>query len=253
MSDLIKKYSEKPAIRALIQLIPYVGGSLDTLLYEKGNKWRTERLEYLLNDFSEKIETLINKNRDLEDEIHQKMGTEEFYDIILTCVKNSIETRHKEKIQKFSNIMLNYCSPDDSFVKNDVDLMILITTSLSNREFFLLKEIKNDKLVYHQIDNSKIINWEIFKNYLIENNILYQNGMSSPPDCLINQNDLFLYTRLQSQFLVNIVDQNLRGGSLSYKLSTSAQTILHSISYNKEIQIKLSDFGMKYLNWIMNP
>ena len=44
-NKLLEKYEQSTIFRALVNLIPKVGDSLDILLSSKGSKWREERLK----------------------------------------------------------------------------------------------------------------------------------------------------------------------------------------------------------------
>lgn len=61
--ETIKTYvpSTKAAIRAGISAIPYVGGSIDHLLYDKSDEIRMKNLEKLINELSECVTNLQEK------------------------------------------------------------------------------------------------------------------------------------------------------------------------------------------------
>ena len=63
--DIIEKassgYLEQTTLRAAVQAIPFVGGSLDTLISGKGAKIQRERLEIFLAEFSNRLETVRSK------------------------------------------------------------------------------------------------------------------------------------------------------------------------------------------------
>lgn len=46
MTELSKKYGGNPYLRSVINLIPYIGGSLDILLTEKWNSFYHTKLTY---------------------------------------------------------------------------------------------------------------------------------------------------------------------------------------------------------------
>jgi hypothetical protein len=49
--NLLEKYEDSNVLRALINLIPNIGGSLDILLSIKGSQWREERLKSFFKYF----------------------------------------------------------------------------------------------------------------------------------------------------------------------------------------------------------
>ena len=55
LTQISAQYGDLTVIRAIIQAIPYVGGPLDTLLSNGGQKWKMERTEHFLLVLDEKM------------------------------------------------------------------------------------------------------------------------------------------------------------------------------------------------------
>lgn len=93
-------YAENTYIRALVNAIPYIGGSLDTLFYSKGQKILEERILILLKNLKEDIELTEEKmvKKDFID-------TEEFFDLIVKAINASTKTKSKEKIKLYSKVL----------------------------------------------------------------------------------------------------------------------------------------------------
>ena len=104
---LVEKYSENHKVRALVNLIPHIGGALDVLLSEKGAKWRGERLMKLLSELDSRIGNLENSSL-IEKIVNETKESEEFYDLLIQSLNSVIRTRHEEKISCYANILLNY-------------------------------------------------------------------------------------------------------------------------------------------------
>ena len=94
-----EKYSKQIVIRALIQTIPYIGSSLDTLFAGKGSQIQFERLKHFLEILKEKLEKI-------EKDIYIQ-PSEEFFDLMVNIFDGVIKTRIKEKRERFANIIIN--------------------------------------------------------------------------------------------------------------------------------------------------
>ena len=93
-SDFFKGYGINNVPRALINLIPTIGDSLDILLSVKGLKWREERLKAFFLDLDKRVGKIEN------DEVIKKISeSEEFYDLIVLSMNSVVKTRHQKKIE----------------------------------------------------------------------------------------------------------------------------------------------------------
>ena len=57
-NKLLEKYEQSTIFRALVNLIPKVGDSLDILLSSKGSKWREERLKKEKIEYDKRMKQL---------------------------------------------------------------------------------------------------------------------------------------------------------------------------------------------------
>jgi len=250
--NLIEKYAETPSVRALIQLIPNVGGAIDTLLYEKGSKWRQERIDYFIKDYGDKIEKLQKTNAELGNKLKDKIDTEEFYDSFIFTLKEAISSRHKEKIKLFSNVLLNYTIEENN-EKEDIDFILNLVTSLSISEFIYLKNIseKGGKIVYHILENNHIVEMTRLKEYIENNKYDYDNvRYDIPSSVLIPESTMFIISRLQNMLLVESIKSDRMKNSIFYSWESSNQKNEGSIPYNQMIDIQLTNFGHKLIKWI---
>ena len=100
--DIIQKYEGNTVLRVIVNLIPYVGGSLDVAL----NKWsqiKQRRIDALMGAINEELEgiqdDLINKSY---------LESDEFYDLVYQIVNNALanmcpETRSAyDKVVRFA-------------------------------------------------------------------------------------------------------------------------------------------------------
>ena len=95
LDEAIVRYSQATSLRAGIQLIPYVGGSLDTLVGGKGSKILEKRLTGFLNALSERlsqIETAANID-----------PNESFFDLMMITFDGVLRARSEGKRNYFAN------------------------------------------------------------------------------------------------------------------------------------------------------
>jgi hypothetical protein len=128
-------YSEMTVFRAMINTIPYVGGSIDVMLSNNAQKITGRRINLLL-------ETLKNDVKKVKEEVidREYLETEEFFDLIRKIMEATIKTRDNEKIQLYSRILCN-AMLKDSAAKNLAEDYLSVLAELSLRELHLAKVI----------------------------------------------------------------------------------------------------------------
>lgn len=99
-----KFYKDDIAQRTLISNIPIIGFAIDSILTEKWSKYSKERLE-IFNEF------LITEFERLEENNVDKdfLNSNEFFDLIVKLIENSIKTRHKERVHLFGKLLKSRC------------------------------------------------------------------------------------------------------------------------------------------------
>lgn len=95
-------YCDKFPLRAVIQAIPALGGSLDTMLAGLGAKYQYDRLEKFIAHLNHKIANL-QKNCVIND----IKPSEELFDFVIQAFENVIKTRSEEKSKRLANIVAN--------------------------------------------------------------------------------------------------------------------------------------------------
>jgi cytochrome c-type biogenesis protein CcmH/NrfF len=85
-------------LRLLIQNIPYIGASLDTLLSDTGNKWRGKRVQTLLTCLEKKINSIEQSDAEIISAMQQKVSTKEFYDLFMQVAQKSALSHRTGKI-----------------------------------------------------------------------------------------------------------------------------------------------------------
>lgn len=242
--SLIEKYEGRYKIRALINLIPHIGGALDLLLSEKGSKWREERIELFLKQLDERLGQLEEK--EIETEI---INSEEFYDLMIQTLNSVIKTRHKEKIEFFSNILSNHIKKER---KSEIssELMISILDSLTIDELHYFSELRrNDNdIVLHNILQTKVI-WNSYLENIKKTSKVASNKNQLPQDSVFDFQMDIIWKMLSDKNLIQIEEKN-ELGKLDYQYSNSSQSFSSQIDYNKIIKYKITDFGLEFLKWI---
>lgn len=242
--SLIEKYEEKYKIRALINLIPHIGGALDLLLSEKGSKWREERIELFLKQLDERLGQLEKK--EIEAEI---INSEEFYDLMIQTLNLVIKTRHKEKIELFSNILSKHIKKERKSIISS-ELMISILDSLTIDELHYFSELrqKNNDIILHNILQTKVI-WDSYINNIKKTGKVASNKNQLPRDSVFDFQMDIIWKILSDKNLI-LIDEKNELGKLDYQYSTPYQSFSSQIDYNKIIKYKITDFGLEFLKWI---
>lgn len=137
VGNLSEYYNEKPIIRSLLQLIPG-WGSADTLLQERANQIRSERLKALFDELAEGQHELTEELIQSEDFLHGYFCT----------LRAVINTRHKEKIRLFARLLRNSVNSDAGYNPDEYDELVSILDLLSLREFNTLLLLHNLEIQY---------------------------------------------------------------------------------------------------------
>lgn len=128
-------YFENTTFRALINAIPYVGGSLDVLLSSKGKKIVEGRIvafvEQLRKDVGDLKEDAIDRTF---------LESEEWFDLVIKTIEHSSRTRDVEKMKLYSKILRAAVIKRDR-KENDPEEYLNVLAELSPREIILAKAI----------------------------------------------------------------------------------------------------------------
>jgi len=134
-TELSKKYSDNSLIRTVVNIIPYVGGSLDLLLTDKWNKFYQRRIENMLEQIS-------NDMGQIEGKIDEEyLNTEEFFDIILKILKEASQTRLDEKRKLYSKVLRDSISKRKT--KISLESIIDIISTLNETDLFFINRIED--------------------------------------------------------------------------------------------------------------
>jgi hypothetical protein len=240
---LTEKYTDSLLLRLIIQNIPHIGNSLDTVLSEMGNKWREKRLQMLLQNLDEKIRTINIANAEIISQMQKKISTEDFYDLFIKCVQKTVLTRKEEKIKRFANILKNVLISGTLTEDYLLEIFLNITDELTETEIGILTELQsNTKVLSYNYQNKpfdiiRYIEDASEKKIVIDDDIPNEYTY-----------DNFSFNRLERFDLINIENS---GGNFSVGGQAKNQRASTLKYHNRKDTISLSELGKKYIDWIL--
>jgi len=187
---VVEKYSSKTTLRALVNLIPYVGGSIDILLTSRSEKISSARLEKYLQKLKHEFKAIDESKID-----YTFLNSEEFYDLVLQTFNSVLKSRSEDKISLYSKILKDSVIGKfkDPLVAED---LINSINDLSLNDIELIKIISKyishpnvpKRHKYYRISTEDIIN--LFPEYkeeqlwagllrLEKNNVIVRNNTIS--------------------------------------------------------------------------
>lgn len=147
VSERLNWYAEQSMLRSSIQLIPYVGGALDTLLGEHGRKIREGRINHFIASATERIERL---------ELCADVGTsEELYDLISKSIESAVKTRSADKRKRFAEIFAKQISKSEGW--EEAETAIRFLDDLSDLHIFIMKIALSAPVCSDPFDGLKVI------------------------------------------------------------------------------------------------
>lgn len=133
--EIIQKYEGNTVLRVIINLIPYVGGSLDVAL-AKWSQIKRKRIDELLGAISEELkgiqEEAINKSY---------LESEEFYDLIYQIVNNALSNRCSETRKAYAKVVRSAVLNDETTV--NLEDIIRQIEGIREKDIFFLRVVKN--------------------------------------------------------------------------------------------------------------
>lgn len=238
--NLLEKYEDSNVLRSLVNLIPTIGGTLDILLSIKGSKWREERLKEFLTDLDKRVSEV--ENNEIIENISK---SEEFYDLIVQSMNSVIKTRHKTKIQCYSNILINSLIKPKTKISSEFFISVLDTITIDEIEY--LTELRNssDEIVVDFIEGKKVI-WSKYKRYL------EQTGKEHIPSDSIFVFDIDLIWKLLSDKNLITIETKNDFNYLDYTYSTTNTSLSSSVTSASKIKYKISPFGKEFISWVLS-
>ena len=129
-------YSKNRYIRALIQVIPCFGSSLDTLLSGPGEEWRFKRLE----DFCERLNKLFIKANYSHKSISEETK-EPMFDLLSFSLDRITKTRSSQKRAYFAQLIFKQVVNQQDW--NEAEMASKLLSELSEAHIKILVFAKN--------------------------------------------------------------------------------------------------------------
>ncbi|MCA4782693.1 hypothetical protein IF125_10560 [Empedobacter stercoris] len=238
--SLLEKYEGSNTLRALVNLIPTIGGSLDILLSIKGSKWREDRLKEFLSHLDSRISEI--ESLDLINKISE---SEEFYDLIVQSMNSVIKTRHREKIICYTNILICNLTNQESKISSDLYVSILDSITIDEIKYLSALKDSNFQITFEKINGENVI-WEMYKQHLEKTNI-----NKIPENCLLKFDNELIWKILSDKNLI-LIESKKDFKYLPYTYSTSMSSLSSTITSSSSTTYKISEFGKDFINWILN-
>ena len=204
LSKASQLYADQTAIRALINIIPYIGGSLDVIFVSKGQKIVDQRLREFIKKLTEEL------NKVSESKVDKKyLDSEEWFDVVIKAMDSARKTRDTEKISWYAKILRGAVALGDR-IDFDPEAYLQVLTELSSNELRVAKVIFE-----MQKEGPKDGEDELFWAH-------NKGWRELPQKCyFISKDDLaFILLRLQKAGFI----REITGGRLDYQGGTYVMT-----------------------------
>lgn len=117
ISKLRQRYADIVSLRASVQAIPYIGGSLDTLLAGHAAQIHLERVEKFASDLAHRLAAVESATANLNDEA--------FADLMLSTFEEVARTRSDQKRSRFAEIITNQVAKPTSWEESENAVRLL--------------------------------------------------------------------------------------------------------------------------------
>lgn len=128
IEQLANRYGHSPVIRALVQLIPFVGSAADAALVTILNNIREERARTFFDELASQDLALTEEQIKSEDFLHAYFAT----------ARAALNTRRREKISLFARLFLNYSQGKSFDTVDAYEEALDVLDDLSLQEFKVL-------------------------------------------------------------------------------------------------------------------
>ena len=152
--EISKKYEASSLLRALVNAIPYAGGSLDVLLSAKWAQYHSQRVDDFINKMQEELIELQENTvrKDL-------LESAEFYDLIYRIAQDVISSRFGETRLAYAKIIKSAVTGNESF--SSLEDLVQQISDLREMDYQFITAI--NKLIH----SGKVVTGESISNELV--------------------------------------------------------------------------------------
>lgn len=93
----VERYASADTLRVAVQLVPVIGGAIDTILSGRGTRLQLARLERFIAQLHIRLLQVEASNISVE--------SDDFVDFMITCLEKASRARTPEKSQRFAEIV----------------------------------------------------------------------------------------------------------------------------------------------------
>ncbi len=104
--DGLAAYASNPALRAVVTVIPFVGGGFDAILGTAGSNVALDRLRILVEELSHAVDRVAVERRD------SNVITDQLLDAAIRAVRGATETANREKVRMIAAALVGATSVD---------------------------------------------------------------------------------------------------------------------------------------------
>ncbi len=131
MSVAADKYADSIKVRALVQLVPYIGGPLDTLISGAASKRQMQRIEHFVKELHERLRRVEGVRADVDDEA--------FMDLMLSTFEKVAKTRSLEKRSRFAAVVSNQVSSNKEW--EDAEYAVRLLADLEDIHIRIIEAV----------------------------------------------------------------------------------------------------------------
>jgi hypothetical protein len=129
-----KVYSDQTLIRAGINVIPYVGGSIDILLSSAGQNFVIKRIEKFIEHLENQVSQL-DASKINSDFLKTELG----FDLIVKAFNSASKTRQDEKLKLYAKIIKESIILGKEYQEDEPETYLRIIEDLSVKELKVAK------------------------------------------------------------------------------------------------------------------
>lgn len=121
LSKASEIYGDNTVLRALINAIPAVGGSLDVILAARGQAVAQARIAQLLDDLRGEMVSLRDEAVDKD-----FLNSDEWLDLVLRSLEAATRTRHRDKIWLYARLLRSAARVQDRHGMSPEDYLTIL-------------------------------------------------------------------------------------------------------------------------------